>query len=204
MKKNVRHCVMAFAAALTLTGCQKKPFGELASVWGEAIEMLQEMDQKYKEKDDSESYWEFNERLHEELQEREEALAEKRKKVYEKLDGTEIKTEATEETGLVIKDGFTVCVEEDDEQSTIMLKAKVENCQDDMLDGVAVVGYDGDTPVLLFAGRRNARYGIEFDEEEGVISFQLGMCDAEVLGRVDKIVLTTDLEMASRLEKMFA
>lgn len=185
---------MAFAAALMLTACQGKPFKKLANFTEEATEATFEV---MKSLDDDLGYREAQEKIAEATK----SYAEKAKKIHKDLDGTEIETVATEETGLTIKKDFTVSLEEDDYETKLMLYAKAEIGEDAPTGDVSAIGYDGDTPVMILASRYYSDNSINFNKEDGTVSFQLktDASNAKQLGTVDKIVLTVDNELANKL-----
>lgn len=194
MKKLTRHSLMAFAAALMLTACQGKPFQKLANFTEEATEATFEV---MKSLDDDLGYREAQEKIAEATK----SYAEKAKKIHKDLDGTEIETVATEETGLTIKKDFTVSLEEDDYETKLMLYAKAEIGEDAPTNHVSAIGYDGDTPVLILASEYYSDNDISINKEDGTVSFQLktDASNAKQLGTVDKIVLTVDNELANKL-----
>lgn len=198
----MKQTFVAIGMALLLASCSdNKPFKEYASIKQEASDKYAKICESEVRRD-SESFWEFNERFNEKVEKEMEPYKQKLQKIYESLDGVEIKTEATEETGFTIEKGFTIDIDDDDDDKQIELKAKVKGYEYEKFINTAAIGYDGDTPVLFLAGCKKARYSLHFDEEEGTISFHLGVCSPEALGRIDKIVLTTDLDLAYSLEHM--
>ena len=204
MKTSMKQALVAIGMAFLLSSCSdNKPFGKYASVKQEASEKYTKICET-EVQGESETFLEYNERFNEKVDKEMAPYKEKLQKICKSLDGVEIKTEATEETGFTIEKGFTISIDEDEDDvdEKIKLKAKVKNCEYEKLINVAAIGYDGNTPILFLAGCKQARHSLRFDEEEGTVSFQLGVCMPQSLGRIDKIVLTTDLDLAYSLEHM--
>lgn len=198
MKKTTTFSAWTLAAALMLTACSNgKPFEELASVTEEAgNEMIKVM----KELENASGLKEAQERMNEAMK----PYEEKGKKIRKSLDGTEIETVATEETGLTLEKGFTISAKEDGEDTSIKLEAKVKIGEDAQPSDVSAIGYDGDTPVLFFAGRQYySNSPLNIDKEEGTLSFNLNAAPSDVkqLAAVDKIVLTADRALADSMAR---
>jgi len=199
MKKMTRHSVLALAAAMILTACTggSKPFEELGSYLDEFAEATVKT---MKELNNASGLKDAEERMAESLK----PYMERGKKVMKNLDGTEIETTATEETGITVEKGFTVTSHEDGDNNYLTLEAKVAVDEEAQPEDVIAIGYDGETPVLYFAGNRYYyNNSLEINKEEGTLSFKLSASptDGKLLAIVEKIVLTTDKALADSLKE---
>ena len=197
---------MLACAVLMMTACTGgKPFDKLASALEESQKVTAKAFKELKNEKNEEAFVT-------KLKEMTESSISQLQKVAKSLDGVKVETEATEDAGLTIEKGFSVSTTEEDENGNVelVLKANVNIGEDANLSNVYAFGYDGDTPVILLAGKKgnefisfNSTSEINFDREEGTVSFKLPAipANAEMLARTQKIVLSADKELADQMKK---
>ena len=205
MKTIARHCTLLACAVLMMTACTGgKPFDKLASAMEDSEKAAAKAFKELANEKDQETFVA-------KLKEMTESSSKQLQKAMKSLDGTKIETEAAEDAGLTIEKGFSVSTTEEDENGNVelVLKANVNIGEDANLSNVYAFGYDGDTPVILLAGKKgnefisfNSTSEINFDREEGTVSFKLPAipANAEQLARTQKIVLSADKELADQMK----
>lgn len=210
---------MLACAALMLTACTGKetggilgggkPFEELASVMEETGNALEKGMREVLNDPSVQSMKELNARLDEKTK----SCKAPFEKALKSLDGVMVETEVAEGTGLTIEKGFTMSAIEEDNHVNLELKASVKAGEDVKPGDISAFGYEGDTPVILFARSsdsgdsgsiaQNTSGKLSWNKEEGTVSFVLPSDPtlADNLAGVDKIVLSTDKELATQMRR---
>lgn len=185
--------MLLVCAAFMLSACQDKPFAKLASIMDETHELMYEFDNNHSTRDEDPN------ELHETLNKMLTPYLEKIRKEYHKLEGKKIDTEITDDTGLTIIEPFTATIIDNNKELALKFVAKVKPSETSNFYGIRAIGYEGDTPVIYLSG-----YGYDVNkvsEEEWDVKVRFMMfINPKLIGRIDKIVLTTDSELIRKME----
>lgn len=188
LKKNL----FLVVSALMLSACGgDRPFSKLASAQQEALDFAMEQMTKLKDMDVySDEAKDFKENMDNRIEE----LLDKQNEVAQNSIGIEVETEATADAGVSIDDNFQLTDVTHGSDPTLTFVAKIKKADVCNVSSLAIMGYDGSEPLLPLSSHPS------YNSETSTLTF-LVPCNsddpefAKRLGRITKIVITSDREL---------
>lgn len=194
LKKNFIYLAVL---ALMLSACgSDRPFSKLASTQQEALDFA--MDQFNKQKEMNENSNDAEDLKGDEGKKWQELL-DKQNEVVQNCIGIEVEAETTDDTGVSIDGNFRVSDVIQNADPTLTLVVKVKMNDESNLQKLAIIGYDGNEPLLPLSSHPFYNY------ETSALQFQV-RCSSDDpefpkrLGRITKIVITADQELYQELK----